>query len=87
MRSGQNVQGLTTAATIWLSAAIGVAAGLGNYQLAGCCVALALLTLLAFEFLENRLFPDSNDSSARSATAKTDESPRRDELSQPPDAS
>src|SRR5512140_1676985 len=29
LRSGQNVHGLTTAATIWVNAAIGMAAGLG----------------------------------------------------------
>src|ERR1044071_1722461 len=32
LRSGANVQGLTTAATIWVNAAIGMAAGLGAYR-------------------------------------------------------
>src|ERR1044071_7835808 len=32
LRSGENVHGLTTAATIWVNAAIGMAAGLGAYR-------------------------------------------------------
>src|SRR5437763_11331172 len=31
LRSGQNVHGLTTAATIWVNSAIGMAAGVGAY--------------------------------------------------------
>jgi len=64
MRSGGNVQGLTTAATIWLAAAIGVAAGFGNYVLGGCCVVLALVTLLAFELLEQWVFPANQSNQA-----------------------
>jgi len=50
---------LTTAATIWLAAAIGVAAGFGYVLLGGLCVAFGLLTLVAFEVVEQRLFPDN----------------------------
>jgi putative Mg2+ transporter-C (MgtC) family protein len=59
MRSGGNVHGLTTAATIWLAAAIGVAAGFGYILLGGLCVGLGLLTLVAFEVIEQRVFPDN----------------------------
>src|SRR6266850_387749 len=34
LRSGQNVHGLTTAATIWVNSAIGMATGLGLYTFA-----------------------------------------------------
>lgn len=49
MRSGAGVQGLTTAATIWANAAVGMAAGSGRYTLAiaGALTVLVVLTTLA----------------------------------------
>jgi putative Mg2+ transporter-C (MgtC) family protein len=47
-----SVNGLTTAAVIWTSAAIGMAAGSGNYTLALICTVLTLLVLLLFNLLE-----------------------------------
>lgn len=47
------VSGLTTAAVIWISAAIGMAAGSGNYTLALICTVLTLLVLLLFNLLEH----------------------------------
>jgi putative Mg2+ transporter-C (MgtC) family protein len=41
----EHVRGLTTAAGIWLTASVGVAAGLGRLALALLCVILALLIL------------------------------------------
>ena len=48
MRTGSGVQGLTTAATVWVNAAVGVAAGGGEYRLAciGTAVTLGALLLL-----------------------------------------
>lgn len=48
MRTGVGVQGLTTAATIWVNAAVGMAVGSGEYRLAlsGTGVALVALVLL-----------------------------------------
>jgi putative Mg2+ transporter-C (MgtC) family protein len=43
---GDHVRGLTTAAGIWLTAAIGVGVGLGRVMTAALSVALALLILL-----------------------------------------
>jgi putative Mg2+ transporter-C (MgtC) family protein len=42
-----NVKGLTTAATIWMNAAIGIAAGTGRYGLAIVATIITLLTLTA----------------------------------------
>ncbi len=42
----QHLKGLTTAASIWLTAAIGIAAGLGRESSAILCTLLALLVLL-----------------------------------------
>jgi putative Mg2+ transporter-C (MgtC) family protein len=45
----QDIQGLTTAATIWLTAAVGVAAGAGHITISVVCVVAAwlILTILA----------------------------------------
>jgi putative Mg2+ transporter-C (MgtC) family protein len=44
-KSGEHVLGLTTAASIWATAAIGIAAGLGHYVLAIGATVLLLLVL------------------------------------------
>jgi putative Mg2+ transporter-C (MgtC) family protein len=45
LREGATIRGLTTAATIWMNAAIGVAAGGGRYQLAIIATITTLVTL------------------------------------------
>jgi putative Mg2+ transporter-C (MgtC) family protein len=45
-RDGRSVRGLTTAATIWVTAALGLVCGLGRWMLAGSGLAFALLILL-----------------------------------------
>jgi len=49
------VTGLTTAATIWLAAALGMAAGAGEYLLAGITSLVAMVVLLLFTHIENLL--------------------------------
>ena len=44
-RSGDRVHGLTTAASIWVTAAIGIAVALERYVLAGGATVLALIVL------------------------------------------
>lgn len=39
VQSGASIRGLTTAATLWISGALGVAAGAGVYLLLGACLA------------------------------------------------
>lgn len=46
MRRDGGIQGLTTAATIWVNAAIGVAAGGGEFHLAVIMTVITLLVLL-----------------------------------------
>jgi putative Mg2+ transporter-C (MgtC) family protein len=55
LRSGENVHGLTTATTIWVNAAIGMAAGLGAYAVASVAAAITLV-VLAFIPVTERLF-------------------------------
>lgn len=49
------VLGLTTAASIWMVSAIGVAAGVHAYALAGMGAVLALIVLEGFRWVERRL--------------------------------
>jgi putative Mg2+ transporter-C (MgtC) family protein len=46
LRSGMSVRGLTTAASLWVVAAVGLAAGAGAYVLAGATTVITLLALL-----------------------------------------
>ncbi len=57
LRQGFNVKGLTTAATIWVSAAIGLAVGIGAFFAAGITLGCALVTLIVLERFEEQLFP------------------------------
>lgn len=54
LRSGENIHGLTTAATIWVNAAIGMAAGLGSYVVAVGAAMLTLTVLAIVPFIERR---------------------------------
>ena len=52
LRSGDHIHGLTTAATIWVNAAIGMAAGLGSYTVATVAAAITLVVLALLPWME-----------------------------------
>jgi putative Mg2+ transporter-C (MgtC) family protein len=52
LRSGRSVHGLTTAATIWVNAAIGMAAGTGHYTIAVGSAVITIVVLVALPFIE-----------------------------------
>lgn len=52
VRDGLNVRGLTTAASVWLTSAIGVVAGLGMWWVAFFITGLGLLVLTSFRKIE-----------------------------------
>jgi putative Mg2+ transporter-C (MgtC) family protein len=52
LRNRDTVHGMTTAATIWVNAAIGIACGIGQYQLAIATTALTLLVLVVLPPIE-----------------------------------
>lgn len=52
MRTGVGIRGLTTAAMIWVNAAIGVAVGGGEYRLAVIATAVTLLVLVLLNPVE-----------------------------------
>jgi putative Mg2+ transporter-C (MgtC) family protein len=45
LRSGTNVHGMTTAATIWVNAAVGMAAGAGAFAMATVATVITLIVL------------------------------------------
>lgn len=55
MREGVNVKGLTTAASLWAVACLGIAAGGGYYEVAILGMVLMFLTLTLLEVLQNLL--------------------------------
>ena len=57
MKEGINVRGLTTSASIWVTAAIGILVGIGFYFPAGLATAMVLGVLSAFRWLENIVIP------------------------------
>lgn len=56
LRQGTDVRGLTTAASIWVVAALGMTAGFGSYLLALIATTLVLITLVAIRPIERHLF-------------------------------
>jgi putative Mg2+ transporter-C (MgtC) family protein len=64
MRTDGGIQGLTTAATIWVNAAIGVAVGGGEYHLALIATGVTLLVLLVLQpiekYIDHRRTPGGN---------------------------
>jgi putative Mg2+ transporter-C (MgtC) family protein len=52
LRSGTTVRGMTTAATIWVNAAIGMAAGAGEYALATGSTVVTLVVLVVLPPIE-----------------------------------
>jgi putative Mg2+ transporter-C (MgtC) family protein len=53
LRSGKNVQGMTTAATIWVNAAVGMSAGAGQFEMATAATALTLIVLAVLPPIES----------------------------------
>jgi putative Mg2+ transporter-C (MgtC) family protein len=58
IRLGNNIRGLTTAASLWLVAAIGMTIGAGMYIAALTTVILALIALMLLNKVEKKIFPD-----------------------------
>jgi putative Mg2+ transporter-C (MgtC) family protein len=52
---GAGVRGLTTAASLWCTAAVGLAAGLGLYELAACATLIVLIVLYLLSRIDRRI--------------------------------
>ena len=57
IRLGNSIRGLTTAASLWFVAAVGLAIGAGMFLVAAFAEALGLVTLLLLYIVEKKLFP------------------------------
>ena len=58
IRLGDNIKGLTTAASLWLVAAIGMTIGAGMYTAALVAEILSLIALMGLNPVEKKIFPD-----------------------------
>ncbi len=76
MRTDSGVQGLTTAATVWVNSAVGVAAGGGQYHLAFSAAGVSLVVLFFVDPLETiiarRVASKAKAREAAKAKASTD---------------
>lgn len=57
LRDGTNIKGLTTAGSLWVTAAVGLACGLGATLVAAVATAVALVALVGLKQLERGFFP------------------------------
>lgn len=71
MREGANVKGLTTAASLWAVAGLGIAAGGGYYSVAIIGTVFMFVTLTIFELLQHVLV--SPHSGSREYVVETDD--------------
>ncbi len=62
-QSGNNVRGLTTAASIWVCAAIGLAVGAGLYSIATATTVLALIVIQLLQIWEQKFLRESEKES------------------------
>jgi putative Mg2+ transporter-C (MgtC) family protein len=62
MRDKASIRGLTTAACLWIAAAIGLACGIGLYLIAPFVTLLAVISLLLLKKVENLLRRDTYSS-------------------------
>lgn len=57
IRLGNSIRGLTTAASLWFTAAVGLAVGSGMFLIAGAAVVLGMITLIPLHYVERKIFP------------------------------
>ena len=57
IKLGSNIKGLTTAASIWVVAGIGLSIGAGLYVPSLIALLIILFTLIVIDFIEKHLFP------------------------------
>ena len=65
LRNGPMIIGLTTAATLWISAAIGMTCGVGMFDIAGVTTVIAVAVLTLIRIFEKKFIPTSIKRSKR----------------------
>jgi putative Mg2+ transporter-C (MgtC) family protein len=61
IRLGNNVKGLTTAASLWFIAAVGLALGAGMFLAAAAAEIVSFITLVVLDKIEKKMFPDERN--------------------------
>lgn len=70
-----SVRGMTTAATIWVVGAVGVACGLGSYLVAVLTVVFGITILTVVKALEDWVFPSTTPAQAEEPHAMAERGP------------
>lgn len=70
IQSKKAVRGITTAAAVWVTSAIGAACGLGLISMASMLAAMTMFTLVVLEWFENKYFPDPEDGTGWDVSGK-----------------
>jgi len=70
IRSGAHIQGITTGASIWLAGAIGVAAGINNFPLAGMVTLIGLIIMVVLGRFEHEILETHAKKKAHSDESK-----------------
>jgi putative Mg2+ transporter-C (MgtC) family protein len=78
LQSRHSIHGLTTASALWLSAALGVASGLGLYKLTITAAVLGIVVLTVFAIVEQRIRPN-REGPAYGKRRQLDEEPDQDD--------
>lgn len=65
LRNGPIVLGLTTAATLWIAASIGMACGAGMFEIAFAGTLLSISTLVSIRVFERKVLPNSTKRTKR----------------------
>lgn len=69
--AGETVRGLTTAATIWVAAALGIACGAGYWMTAVIALAASLLVLVAGRWVERLIHGTARREDAAAPKGRT----------------
>lgn len=80
LRTGSTVSGLTTAATLWMAASIGMACGTGRFDVAMIATLVSVIVLVFIRHFETHVLINSTKNSKRLRLAVTCEEDNIEEL-------
>lgn len=84
IKSGGHVSGVTTAASVWVAGALGAAAGVGAYVLAGISTLMAFAILVVLGKLERKIPREQTQPDASAKDRDTDAEQPEDAMPPPP---
>lgn len=84
IKSGGHVSGVTTAASVWVAGALGAAAGVGAYVLAGISTLMAFAILVVLGKLERKIPREQTQADGSAKDEDTDAEQPEDAIPPPP---